>query len=292
MSVDKNIDVYCNRCPLLLLLLLLLLPLSCPLSLTAAPRNIVVLSHDVSDDVIMGLFDDRNLLHHRIDVLSRCISSSLFVSNKLRTATTVFLMLFPSNSSLFPTTVEISGDRVRELNPDERTCALCLQRTLLQGSSNEAKQRVSERINEKFYVPPATPNIYKPGSTPKSERNLQRIERKARMNMIKRIDKAAPPPLGFQLHQDDNLLERVSTLGGTMYLLHEDGDPLWECLPSRSSPPPSPVTLILGDQKGVLQQDMDALSPLSPIKVSLGSLSLLTSQCITIAHHYLDRVHE
>ena len=105
-------------------------------------RNIVVVSRNVSPNVVLGLFDDRNLLHNRIDVLSRCVTSSLFISNRLRQDTSLFLMLFGSDSDE-GTTIEISGENVRELNPDERTAALCIQRALL--SNSHARVAASER---------------------------------------------------------------------------------------------------------------------------------------------------
>ena len=174
------------------ILLLALIQYSSPFSIPnplSAPRNIVVLSHDVNEDVLLGLFDDRNLLHSRIDVLSRCIMSSFFVSNNLRSATNLYIMLFPRDSINKDKciTVEVCGHTVRELNPDERTCALCLQRTLLQHAGVKAAERAVARTNENKYIPPAVPNSAKPGQIPKSERNAQRTERKARENMIRRI---------------------------------------------------------------------------------------------------------
>jgi len=51
-------------------------------------------------------------------------------------------MLFGSDSDE-GTTIEISGENVRELNPDERTAALCIQRALL--SNSHARVAASER---------------------------------------------------------------------------------------------------------------------------------------------------
>ena len=72
-----------------------------------AHRNIVVLSHNVSQDVADGLFDVNNLLTGRVDVLTRCVNSAIWVSNGIRKDTSVFLMLFPQNI-----TIEIQGDKI------------------------------------------------------------------------------------------------------------------------------------------------------------------------------------
>ena len=177
-------------------------------------RNICILSHDVSPDVVVGLFDDRNLLHGRVDVLARCITSSLFISNRLRQDTSVFLHLSPHN-----VTVEIAGSRCAGLNPDERTAALLLQQTLL--SSGAAMKRLPDYAPIK---PP--PHEDKHGAIPKSERNKLRTERKAREAMMRRINKAGKdPPPGWTYHVNDDLESRLASFSRSSNLLvfHEDG---------------------------------------------------------------------
>ena len=83
-------------------------------------RNIIILSHNVSRSVADGYFDVNSLLAGRIDVLARCISCALWISNGIRNDTNIYLMLFPHNI-----TIEVRGSDVIELNPDERTTALC-----------------------------------------------------------------------------------------------------------------------------------------------------------------------
>jgi hypothetical protein len=48
------------------------------------------------------------------------------------------------------------------------------------------------------------------------------------------------------------------------------------------------TTLIFGDQIGYTESDEKLLAENGVRQVSLGPISLLTSQCITISHHYLD----
>ena len=99
-------------------------------------RNIVVLSHNVSQHVLDGHYDVNYLLKGRVDVLCRCINSALWVSKGVRKDTTLYLMLFPNNSKK-GTTIKVSGKEVIELNPDERTIALYLQRALLASRRGE-----------------------------------------------------------------------------------------------------------------------------------------------------------
>mmetsp|Transcript_5031 Transcript_5031/g.10591 ORF Transcript_5031/g.10591 Transcript_5031/m.10591 type:complete len:242 (+) Transcript_5031:77-802(+) len=91
-----------------------------------------------------------------------------------------------------------------------------------------------------------------------------------------------------------------------IWMLSETGDPLWEVLEDQQQKQSNncaakistgqnktTTTLIVGNQLGYSADDEKLLiqSP-SVREVSLGSLSLLTSQCITITHHYLDRHFE
>jgi len=264
------------------------------------------------------------LLTGRIDVLARCANSALWISNAIRKDTNVYLMLFPHNI-----TIEIRGDEVQCLNPDERTMALYLQRTLLAGNNINSTQFKLFESNllrdEKNYDlnggPTDTCNSHKPGSYTKSQKASFRIARKHREAMIRRIYKMVNEtgePSGFMLHRNDTLQKRLQLLksgrGGTnptstnTFMLDEMGDPLVNVLQSQviehnqqvrseniddSTKPTADgaklTTIILGDQIGYSPCDEIMLSENNDVmKVSLGPISLLTSQCITIAHNCLD----
>uniref|UniRef100_A0A7S4HKH5 16S rRNA (uracil(1498)-N(3))-methyltransferase n=1 Tax=Odontella aurita TaxID=265563 RepID=A0A7S4HKH5_9STRA len=267
-----------------------------------ANRNVIVLSHNVSQTVADGLFDVNTLLTGRVDVLARCVNAALWVSNGIRRDTTIFLMLFPQNL-----TVEIRGEDVKGLNPDERTIALYLQRTLLVGSSTHRNRicidsTITEK-KEKLKVcndRPLIVNPHKPGSRSKSEKKALRTERKAREAMLRRIRKSMNEttfPQGFALHRDDSLIKRMASLekednklsSTGVLMFEESGDSLWDVIEAETIS--ATTTLILGDQIGYAPCDEEYLvGQIGKVKrVSLGPLSLLTSQCITITHHYLDR---
>jgi tRNA pseudouridine-54 N-methylase len=289
--------------------------------LTEAQRNIVVLSHNVSSDVANGLFDVNNLLTGRVDVLARCVNSALWVSNGIRKDTNVYLMLFPHNI-----TIEVRGGEVKDLNPDERTTALCLQRTLLAGGNDSDNDQQEQQGQERHQVAlqrlqttdrtrPETENPNKPGSRSKSEKRALRITRKAREAMIRRITRSLgdSPPQGFMVHHDDTLPARLQTLKGSVLMLDELGEPLRSVLSnigmdtytytdtdghtkvknSNKVEFESDTTIILGDQIGYAACDEKVMEESDTIRqVSLGPLSLLTSQCITVVHHYLDTREE
>jgi len=283
-------------------------------------RNVIVLCQNVSHDVASGIFDVNNLLKGRVDVLARCVTSALWVSNGVRADTTLYLMLSPHN-----VTVEVRGSRVRSLTPDERTVALYLQRTLWTGGGKDDDGGRMNHTGGRGTCPsnvgnvPAGPGPSKgknPQSTPMSEEKTLRDARKGREAMIHRIrvaHRGKSPLPGFALHRDDNLQARLDELaassspgdadddgggGPLVWMLSETGDPLWELLEVQkrkrlSRRAASTTTLILGNQLGYSACDEELLRGTPFVReVSLGSLSLLTSQCSTVAHHYLDRFFE
>jgi tRNA pseudouridine-54 N-methylase len=221
-------------------------------------------------------------------------------------------MLFPHNI-----TIEIQGYAVRNLNPDERTMALYLQHTLLVGDKEESDDGLSSssssselslagqrrevelfRLRETKRQRPETINPFKPGALPKSERQRLQVIRKQREAMVRRINRALlddDAPVGFTLHQNDSLEARLKQFSATGPVLMFDelgellSDALLESLYDSTEKDTGTTTLILGDQMGYAAIDEQRMVENNGVRqVSLGPLSLLTSQCITISHHYLD----
>jgi tRNA pseudouridine-54 N-methylase len=167
-------------------------------------------------------------------------------------------------------------------------------------------------------------NPFKPGALPKSERARLRIVRKQREAMVRRIHRAATHDNnnnanatnsavpGFWVHSNDSLQARLQECSATgpILMLDELGAPLSDellhhlytnytdntststsnnndmAIPTTTT---TTTTLIVGDQMGYVASDEKCLAACEGVrKVSLGPLSLLTSQCITVSHHYLD----
>lgn len=313
-------------------------PTPSPTKPTSHHRNIVVLSHNVSQDVADGFFDTNLLLHGRVDVLTRCVNSALWVSNNIRKDTTVFLMLFPANI-----TIEIQGWAVENLNPDERTMALYLQRTLMAANSNLGRHSVhgdvgkgdnngdgSKESEERLSVERSRlqeTNRDRPETIDPFERQRLSVARKQREKLMRRIKKATKSqnnsnsnagdagaaPVGFILHQNDSVAARLEQFlsTGPVLKLYETGEHMANVLESLREAPVeeeqhdhdgtadtdtttkaatanTTTTLIFGDQIGYTENDKKLLAESGVRQVSLGPISLLTSQCITISHHYLD----
>jgi len=221
------------------------------------------------------------------------------VSKGVRKDTTIYLMLFPNNSEIGKTIV-VSGREVIELNPDERTIALYLQRALLASrrvedtTDTNQQQKEIERLLATDRRRPDIINPNKPGALTKSQRRTLRKDRMARQAMARRIKRSSgdsSPPQGFTIHHE-TLIERLHKLEGRILMLNELGKPISDVLTRRSNANDDDnisTSIILGDQMGYTLCDEEILLKNENIThVSLGPLSLLTSQCITIVHHYLD----
>jgi tRNA pseudouridine-54 N-methylase len=161
------------------------------------------------------------------------------------------------------------------------------------------------RLRETKRQRPETINPFKPGALPKSERQRLQVIRKQREAMVRRINRALlddDAPVGFTLHQNDSLEARLNQFSATgpVLMFDELGELLSGALleslyddssseKDTTSGTTTTTTLILGDQMGYAAIDEQRMVENNGVRqVSLGPLSLLTSQCITISHHYLD----
>jgi tRNA (pseudouridine54-N1)-methyltransferase len=74
----------------------------------------------------------------RMDVLCRCVNTSLFLSHDLRRDVTIYLVLLGGTDS--PKTVMVSGEKVRYLSPDERSAGSLIKKALEIPVSDEFRE--------------------------------------------------------------------------------------------------------------------------------------------------------
>jgi tRNA (pseudouridine54-N1)-methyltransferase len=74
----------------------------------------------------------------RMDVLCRCVNTSLFLSHDLRRDVTVYLVLLGGTDS--PKTVMVSGEKVRYLSPDERSAGSLIKKALEVPATEEFRE--------------------------------------------------------------------------------------------------------------------------------------------------------
>ena len=121
-------------------------------SATPRSRSIVVMCHHVTPHARAGLFSPANLLQGRVDVWCRCVTAGLYLSDAIRTNSTVHLVL-QSDDLASCRLVSVDGATVEGLAPAERTVALLLQRAMQHASLDElptlAREAPGRRRKEK-----------------------------------------------------------------------------------------------------------------------------------------------
>jgi len=225
-------------------------------------RNFIVLCHDVSEEVSRGSFAPDNLLEGRVDVLCRCVTSALYVSNNLRRDTSIWFLLSPWGYS-----VQVDGDAVSGLNPDEKTVSLMLQRCLQVQDFQDFE--AFEAFHLKFLMDDNQSPSIKSGRLAKSSRNQQeaderrikRLKGMIRKGVTVHEGKVFAPP-GFTFHREDSLLARIESLRATtndVYVLQENGRFVRDLLDSKSSlsgTSQGSGVFIIGDQIGFSAEEV------------------------------------
>jgi len=90
-------------------------------------KRIAVLGHHATNSGDFSL-NDLPGGAGRMDVLCRCVSSSLFLSHGMRRDVEVYLVLLGPPRP--PVTLLFSGERIRSLNPDERSAGSLIKMAL------------------------------------------------------------------------------------------------------------------------------------------------------------------
>ncbi len=171
----------------------------------------------------------------RWDLLARCVQGSLFLAHDLRRDSELVLVLLGGPDA--PKAVRVSGDRVKNLNPDERSTVALVSRAL-----EVALPRNGRWVD-------VQPGI--------------QVARKGLEQVVDEIG-------------DD-----------TVVLLDEDGKVDGKDLPERLGA--DNVTFVLGDNKGLTEEQMNLVRSRGTIEVCLGPRPLHTDHCIVIVHNILDR---
>ena len=111
-----------------------------------------MMCHHVTPHARAGLFSPANLLQGRVDVWCRCVTAGLYLSDAIRTNSTVHLVL-QSDDLASCRLVSVDGATVEGLAPAERTVALLLQRAMQHASLDElptlAREAPGRRRKEK-----------------------------------------------------------------------------------------------------------------------------------------------
>ena len=179
----------------------------------------------------------------RLDVLCRAIGASLLVSHGIRRDVETVLLLRNS------VRIRIEGNRVKRLNPDERSTAALIRRALdaISDAGAFGEDAAGSDVSGKtgHEETQSTPGIFV------SRRNLEET------------------------------LAECHERGASPVVLDEGGSPF-----ASSALPRNPM-FVLSDHTGFSEEDERALADLP--RLSLGRMPLHTSQAITVTHYLLDQ---
>ena len=200
----------------------------------------------------------------RADVVARCLSAALLVSGATRNDTTLVACMLGGGE---PLSLLSCGAHVRGLLPDERTLLGLLHRALPTTRGDDEQQ-------------PPTPAHG--GSDARF--NSLAGSRSCCVGMRVLVGGLA------------RALQEVMLPMTLILVLDVGGEPVASALPRLLSAAPSAVVIVLGDDEGLLKEDMDAVDAaiatgegaVVATRISLGHLPLLASACITTLHHWLD----
>jgi tRNA (pseudouridine54-N1)-methyltransferase len=174
----------------------------------------------------------------RWDLLARCVQASLFIAHDLRRDSELVLVLMGPPDG--PKAIRVSGELVRNLNPDERSTVALLSRALeVPLPRNGRWVDVRDGIHA-------------------ARRGLEQV-----------LD-------GYE--------------DGPLVLLDEEGEVDGQDLPAWI--PGRDVTFLLGDNKGLTDEQLERIRARDHLEVRLGPLALHTDHCIAIVHNILDRAAE
>ena len=222
-------------------------------------------------------FDATNLRGGRVDLACRLLTAALIASQRLRHNTQLWLPFLGDSER--PQTLCVSGGAVRSLHPCEDDTAARLRHAFDSLSTGPAPEAATTSAGGL-----ATDNARLAPSTERDLRGFRVL------------------PADFQVALTEALMD--ARCGGTaapLLLLLEGAPPLSNVLADyrASAGVLTDLVIVLGDDRGLTEEEIAMVHDVGTraggggpvICASIGSCSLLASQCIVLVHHYLDAIH-
>ena len=243
-------------------------------------REFVVVCHETPSALAeRGKFELNNLPEGRVDLLARCLAACLFYSHGVRQEARVWLLLADARR-----VVCCDGGRCKGLRPDERCLAAAVGRALaghpLPGWSTREAMDLGALLVE---LTCAKAVLEEPSACENAAADAPEA-------------KLGEEPLG-EARGCAGAGAVVSTCmlgeepqGETPRLLvmHEAGQRLLGAALPRPAVPAHSTVTVLGDHLGFTEAEEEILELRGAVRVSLGPVPMLTSQCITIVQWLLD----
>ena len=223
-------------------------------------REFVVVCHETPSTLAeRGKFELNNLPEGRVDLLARCLAAGLFYSHGVRQQARVWLLLADARR-----VVCCDGGRCKGLRPDERCLAAAVGRALaghpLPGWSTREAMDLGALLVE----------LTRAKAAPEEPSASSACE----------IAAADAP--------EEKLGEKPLCETPRLLVMHEAGQRLLGAALPRPAVPAHSTVTVLGDHLGFTEAEEAFLEHRGAVRVSLGPVPMLTSQCITIVQWLLD----
>jgi len=243
-------------------------------------REFVVVCHETPSALAeRGKFELNNLPEGRVDLLARCLAACLFYSHGVRQEARVWLLLADARR-----VVCCDGGRCKGLRPDERCLAAAVGRALaghpLPGWSTREAMDLGALLVELTCAKAVL-------EEPSACENAAADAPEAKLGEEPRGEARGCAGAGAVV---STCMLGEEPLGETPRLLvmHEAGQRLLGAALPRPAVPAHSTVTVLGDHLGFTEAEEEILELRGAVRVSLGPVPMLTSQCITIVQWLLD----
>ena len=188
----------------------------------------------------------------RIDLVCRSISNALYVSNAIRKDTNIHVCLNGFPSELSPKIVSFFGNRLKGMEPDERTIGKVLLNTLEQGKNLKLGEEMEVRIKDES------------GKSNTGFIEGISVSKKAFETIVK---------------------EKAEQKNTKIFYLEEKGEDIRKIKFDFTGN----SVFLLGDFIGLPRNTEKLLKRLDAFKIKLSPVMLFASHCPVLVHNEIDR---
>lgn len=236
-------------------------------------RRFVVPLHRARTD-----FSLDNIRDGRIDLAARLVTASLVCSQRLRHNAELWLPFLGDEA---PCSMCVTGGLVRGLHPSEHSTATRIRQAIDQRGQGIASGARTSPAADSDAEADANLGSY----------CLENYDLRGFRFIPGGLDEAVGEALR---------LARADGTHAPLLLLVQGAPPLPEVLRSLDATSLRDLTVVLGDDRGISDEEIERVKSIGAsvagggpvLSASLGTGCLLASQCIVIANHYLDGLHD
>jgi tRNA pseudouridine-54 N-methylase len=247
-------------------------------------RRFIVPLHRARTD-----FDLQNLREGRIDLASRLVTAAMVCSQRLRHNAELWL---PFLGDATPSTLCVTGGLVRGLHPCEQSTASRIRQAIDErgGGIVESASRAAIARQEGDAAGAAI-NGASGDASAVDDFKLDDYDVRGFRFIRGGLDEAVVEAL---------TLARADGTPAPLLLLVQGAPPLPTVLGELDIETLRDIVIVLGDDRGIFDDEIERVTALGStvagggpvLKASLGTGCLLASQCVVIANHYLDGLHD